>query len=303
MKTTDAYALAGAGLVAFGVAVAVYAFSRNPPAERPDMGMRGLKRKRALDEGGLFAVFEPLLRFLAARTVVLPLDGLRKNIQEKLTHAGDWLGLTPDEFFAMTGLSVLGTVSAAVVMSRLVDEPNPLMITFVAALGFVLPYFQLTGEIERRFKQVNRGLPFAIDLASLAMGAGLDFPGALRQVTEKSPDKTDALYEELTRVLSELELGRTRKQALESLAERCPTESVKDFVASVVQSEEKGNPLSEVLNIQATMLRMRRSVAAEESAARAGIYMMGPLMLIFACIMLIILGPFIVNSITGQGGL
>jgi len=71
----------------------------------------------------------------------------------------------------------------------------------------------------------------------------------------------------------------------------------------VVQSEEKGNPLSEVLNIQATMLRMRRSVAAEESAARAGIYMMGPLMLIFACIMLIILGPFIVNSITGKGGL
>jgi tight adherence protein C len=69
----------------------------------------------------------------------------------------------------------------------------------------------------------------------------------------------------------------------------------------VVQAEEKGNPLAEVLQIQATMLRMRRSVAAEESAARAGVLMMGPLMLIFATIMLIILGPFAVNIASGNG--
>jgi tight adherence protein C len=68
-----------------------------------------------------------------------------------------------------------------------------------------------------------------------------------------------------------------------------------------VQAEEKGNPLAEVLQIQATMLRMRRSVAAEESAARAGVLMMGPLMLIFATIMLIILGPFAVNIASGNG--
>jgi tight adherence protein C len=133
------------------------------------------------------------------------------------------------------------------------------------------------------------------------MSAGLDFPGALRQVTEKTADKGDALYEELTRILQELELGRTRKQALLSFAERAPTESVRDFVSAVVQAEEKGNPLAEVLQIQATMLRMRRSIAAEESAARAGVLMMGPLMLIFCTIMMIILGPFAVNIAAGKG--
>ncbi len=301
--TPQMYAYGGAALVALGIGVAVYAFSRNPSSERPDMGVRGLKRKRALEEGGLFAAGEPLVRFLAGRLSGLPLDSARAAVGEKLTHAGDWLGLTPDEFFALTVLSTLGFAGVSFSTSALLDDVSPLLLMMILALGMVLPWLSLTSEVSRRFKQVNRGLPYAIDLASLAMGAGLDFPGALRQVTDKSPDKTDALYEELTRILAEIDLGRTRKQALEGFVDRCPTESVKDFVSSVVQSEEKGNPLSEVLNIQATMLRMRRSVAAEESAARAGLYMMGPLMLIFACIMLIILGPFIVNSITGKGGL
>jgi tight adherence protein C len=75
-----------------------------------------------------------------------------------------------------------------------------------------------------------------------------------------------------------------------------PTEAVKEFVSSVIQAEEKGNPLSEVLRIQARMLRMRRSVAAEQNASRAGLMMMIPLLLIFASIILLLLGPFIING-------
>jgi tight adherence protein C len=67
-----------------------------------------------------------------------------------------------------------------------------------------------------------------------------------------------------------------------------------------VQAEEKGNPLAQVLRIQAGMLRMRRSIMAEENAARAAVMMMGPLMLIFCAIIIILLGPFIVNSM-GKG--
>jgi tight adherence protein C len=176
-----------------------------------------------------------------------------------------------------------------------------IFVFMLGAFGGLMPHLQVTGEIERRFKQVNRGLPHTIDLVALTMSAGLDFPGAMRQVTEKTADRRDAIYEELNRILQELELGRTRKQALLAFADRCPTEAVRDFTSSVVQAEEKGNPLAEVLQIQATMLRMRRSVAAEESAARAGVLMMGPLMLIFATIMLIILGPFAVNIASGNG--
>lgn len=299
---TSLIAIVGSLLIAFGIAVVIYQLAQQQPAPRPEVGLRGLKRKLALEKGGLFPLIEPVMRFVAGHVSKLPLDETRASIAQKLMHAGDYLGLTPDEYIALSILSgtlffILGVIAALMLPGGF----NPLVVFMLTLLGAILPYLKVQSEIERRFKQINRGLPFAIDLASLAMGAGLDFPGALRQVTEKSPDKSDALYEELTRILNEIDLGRTRRQALEGFAERAPTESVRDFVFAVIQSEEKGNPLADVLTIQATTLRMRRSVAAEEAAARAGVLMIGPLMLIFACIMLIILGPFIVNSATGRG--
>jgi tight adherence protein C len=197
-------------------------------------------------------------------------------------------------------ISAVSMLGVGLLIDALSDIGGIFILMFLG-FGTILPHMQVSGEIERRFKQVNRGLPHTIDLVALTMSAGLDFPGALRQVTEKTADRADAIYEEMVRILQELELGRTRKQALLAFADRCPTEAVKDFVSAVVQAEEKGNPLAEVLQIQATMLRMRRSVAAEESAARAGVMMMGPLMLIFATIMLIILGPFAVNIASGHG--
>jgi tight adherence protein C len=298
----SAYLLKYATLAAFGLSIAIltYILAHNPSADRPEVGLRGLKRKDAMEKSGLFATLEPLMRFIAGRISTLPLDALRERAREQLIRAGDYRGFTPDEYIAMSLLSGIGLLTLGTVACYAIDLSG--MLAFMlCGLGLLMPYLEVQNEIERRYKQVNRGLPFAIDLASLAMGAGLDFPGALRQVTEKSPDKSDALYEELTRILTEIDLGRTRKQALEAFGERCPTEPVKDFVAAVVQSEEKGNPLAQVLEIQAGMLRMRRSVAAEEGAARAGVLMIGPLMLIFGCIMLIILGPFLVNVINGKG--
>ncbi|MBL8600839.1 MAG: type II secretion system F family protein [Myxococcales bacterium] len=288
------------GLLTFGFGLFVFQLAKTPAEEAPDVGVKGLKRKAVLEEGGLFNTIEPLMRWLARRLAPLPFHDTRNRINTQLRQAGEYLGLTADEYLALCILSSLGMLLTGIVIDYLANIGGIFILMFVG-FGTILPHMQVSGEIERRFKQVNRGLPHSIDLVSLTMSAGLDFPGALRQVTEKTADKTDALYEELVRILQELELGRTRKQALLAFGDRAPTEAVRDFVSAVVQAEEKGNPLAEVLQIQATMLRMRRSVAAEESAARAGVLMMGPLMLIFATIMLIILGPFAVNIATGHG--
>lgn len=287
-------------LIVCAVATVFYQFAKSPGELQPDVGLKGLNRRAVLAEQGLFNTIEPLMRWLARRIASLPIDDTRERINTQLRQSGEYLGLTADEYLSLCAISAVGMLAAGVVIAKLANLGTIVILMFVG-FGSILPHMQVSGEIERRFKQVNRGLPHAIDLVALTMSAGLDFPGALRQVTEKTADKKDALYEELTRILQELELGRTRKQALLSFAERAPTESVRDFVSAVVQAEEKGNPLAEVLQIQATMLRMRRSIAAEESAARAGVLMMGPLMLIFCTIMMIILGPFAVNIAAGKG--
>jgi tight adherence protein C len=288
------------GLMVFGLALFIYQLALSPADEQPDVGVKGLKRAAVMEEGGLFTVIEPFMRWLARRIASLPIQDTRDKINKEIREAGEYLGLTADEYLALCVISAVSMLGVGLLIDALSDIGGIFILMFLG-FGTILPHMQVSGEIERRFKQVNRGLPHTIDLVALTMSAGLDFPGALRQVTEKTADRADAIYEEMVRILQELELGRTRKQALLAFADRCPTEAVKDFVSAVVQAEEKGNPLAEVLQIQATMLRMRRSVAAEESAARAGVMMMGPLMLIFATIMLIILGPFAVNIASGHG--
>lgn len=289
-----AYGYASVAMIVSGIALGIFTLARNPPVDTPRLGVRGLKRQQALAEGGSFTSVEPLMRLVASWAAHLPLGDKRREIDEMLKHAGGWLGLTANEFVALSFLGFVGFTVMGLVAVTLAELPS-VMVFFFAGLGGILPYVRATGEVQRRFKEVNRALPGSIDLASLCMGAGLDFPGSLRQIVDKA-GRRDALVEELGFILQELELGRTRRQALENFADRVPTEAVRDFVGTVIQSEEKGNPLAEVLRIQANMLRMRRSVMAEEAAARAAVLMMGPLMLIFGAIILVLLGPFIVNS-------
>jgi tight adherence protein C len=286
-------------MVGSGIGLGVFTLGSNRPEDSPRLGSRGLKRQRALDEAGSFAQLEPLVRMIAGWVAYFPISDQRRKIDELLKHAGDYLGLTANEFFAMSAVGFI--IGSLITLIGLTVFEGPAILFMVGgALGAATPYFNVTGERDKRFKEVNRSLPGAIDLASLCMGAGLDFPGAIRQIVEKAGNR-DSLVEEFERLLQELELGRTRRQALENFADRAPTEAVRDFVGAVVQAEEKGNPLAEVLRIQATMLRMRRSVMAEEAATRAALLMMGPLMLIFGAIILCLLGPFFVQTM--QAGL
>jgi tight adherence protein C len=162
-------------------------------------------------------------------------------------------------------------------------------------LGAALPWIAMSDAASTRITQINRGLPYAIDLMALAMSAGQDFPGAVRQVVSKSSDPDDALVEELGIVLQELSLGTTRKRALQALHERAPTDAVAEFVGAVVQAEDRGNPVAAVLQVQATVSRVRRTVRAEESAAKAGVAMVGPLLLVFLCIMLLVMAPMLMR--------
>jgi len=297
--TARTYAYLAMVMIAAGLFIGVWTLGRNRPEDSPRLGLRGKKRQKALEAGGAFATFEPMIRMVAGWIAYFPITDYRRRIDELLKHAGDWLGLTANEFLALCLISGVGFGLLGLIVVNLLGLPS---ILFVVAFvfGALVPYFQVTAERDRRFKECNRALPSAIDLASLCMGAGLDFPGAIRQIVDKSGNREDALHEQLELILQELELGRTRRQALENFADRVPTEAVRDFVSAVVQSEEKGNPLAEVLRIQATMMRMRRSIMAEEAAARAAVMLMGPLMLIFGAIILCLMGPFIIQGMSAN---
>jgi tight adherence protein C len=161
----------------------------------------------------------------------------------------------------------------------------------------VLPLERVRGVAATRKRRIARDLPAAIDLLALCMGAGLDFAGALSLLVARPASGDSPLTAELARVLSEAALGRTRAEALSALASRVPIDAVRDFTAAVIQAELQGNPLRDAIAIQARMSRMRRSARAEQAAARASVLLAFPLLLLLGALLLLMLGPFLVNGV------
>jgi tight adherence protein C len=293
-----AYRYAFLVAAALAMALAVYAVASAPTREPQRYGMRGMKRERAVQAGGLFARFEPLVRWAGVRMSGLLSDAQRESLDKQLRVAGDFLGLTAEEYAGLMALSTLGGALVGLSVALLGD--GQLMFLFCVAFGAAAPYLIVSGEGQKRLLKIRHGLPHAIDLMTLSMSAGLDFPAAVRQVIEKASDPRDALVEEFRHISSGLQLGRTRKQTLLDFAHRAPTDSVLEFVSAVVQAEERGNPLAEVLAIQAESLRRKRTTGAEEAASRAGVAMAGPLLLLFISIMIIIIGPMVLKLQKGM---
>lgn len=281
--------------VALALFFLIYALASAPSRTASRLGMRGLKRRRAIEDNGAWGQLEPVVRWLGVRVGGLIGDEMYARLDDQISLAGDYLGLTPEEYVSLSIVSSILCGLAAGVSAVALGNNVALFMVIGVGLGAALPYLQISGEGQRRLKEINRGLPYVIDLMALGMSAGLDFPGAVRQVVEKSSNPEDPLIEEFTRVLQELSLGRTRKQALSDFAKRVPASSVTEFVSALVQAEDRGNPVADVLQIQAGVSRMRRTVNAEEAAAKAGVKMVGPLFLLFACIMLLVMGPMILK--------
>ncbi|MBX3225727.1 MAG: type II secretion system F family protein [Labilithrix sp.] len=275
-----------------------YGVASTPTRIASRLGLRGLKRQRVLQQNELWAGIEPLIRWLGVRVSGIMSDSQRAELDRQIGLAGDYLGISADEYLAMTLLSGFagGIVGA---FAGYVLEMGGIIFIVGIMLGGAMPYMQISGVAQERLKNIGRGLPYVIDLMALSMGAGLDFPGAVRQVVEKNSNPNDPLVEEFTLLLQSMNLGRTRKEGLLEFARRAPIETVTEFVNSLVQAEERGNPVAEVLAIQATVSRTRRSVRAEELAAKAGVQMVGPLMLVFFCIMGLLMGPALMNIMAG----
>lgn len=287
-----------AAAVFVAIVVAAYVVASAPSRTASRLGLRGLKRQRALQSNEAWAAIEPMVRWLGVRVSGIPTEEQRAALDRQISLAGDYLGLTPDEYLALFIISGLAGAGAGAI-AGVILKMGALLVIVGVILGTAAPYMIVSGEAQERQKNVSRGLPYVIDLMALAMGAGLDFPGAVRQVVDKSSNPDDPIVEEFTLLLQTLNLGRTRKDALLEFARRSPSSSVQEFVNALVQAEERGNPVAEVLSIQASSSRTRRSVRAEELAAKAGVKMTGPLMLVFLAVLGLIAGPAMMTITEG----
>jgi len=156
-------------------------------------------------------------------------------------------------------------------------------------LGFYLPQMWLGSKIARRQKEVRKALPDALDLLTICVEAGLGFDAAMAQVCQKWNSQ---LTMALQRVLQEIQLGKMRREALRDMADRIGLAELTSFVAAVIQSEQLGVRLANVLHIQADQMRVRRRQIAEEEARKAPLKMLIPMaLLIFPALIIVLITP------------
>jgi tight adherence protein C len=156
--------------------------------------------------------------------------------------------------------------------------------------GAAYPLLWLRDRVRARHRTIARALPYSLDLLTLSVEAGLDFPAALAKVVEKG--RSGPLAEELSVVLKELRLGKTREEALRNLARRVDLPALTSFVQALVHADRMGSPLGKVLRILSTQLRIERSQRAEKLANEAPVKLLLPLVFfIFPTLFLMLFGP------------
>ncbi len=286
---------------ALAAALVTYQIVRAPARNAGTLGPRGLKRQRALEHGVWFPVFEPSLRWCATRISGLVPEGLCRSLERRLVRAGDFLGLTAEEYVVLLFVGMIGGLFAGYVDDTMYKH-GPASYVVGAMLGAFYVQTRIDLETARRAREITHGLPYVTDLLALAMTAGLDFPAAVRNVLERSSDKNDALTDELELVLRQIALGQTRKYALMQFAERTNVPAAVEFAHVVAQADERGSPLAEVLGVQAQVARNKRSANAEDILNKAQQKMFVPLLMMLASVM-IMLGAssviLILNTLNG----
>ena len=282
--------------VLFAVVGAAMPSRKDPIAERLD---RVIVRPRTIEEIEMQAPFterflKPLASQVAKVVSRLTPSGALENTQRQLMFGGYSGRVQVSDFMGIKGLATLLGVGLAVAISLLSAQSSVvtfMLIVVFGSLGYFLPDLWLRGRIRRRRDQVARALPDAIDLLTISVEAGLGFDLALARVVSKSDN---ALTREFARVIQEMRIGVARRDALRSLVERTGVDDLNTFISAIIQAEQLGASVANVLRIQATEMRTRRRQRAERLAHEAPIKMLFPMaFLIFPPIFIVVLGPAI----------
>ncbi len=220
--------------------------------------------------------------------------GMEKKLEEKYMLLGRPSGTDPLRMLHAKQMLALVLPVAFYMMSD-----SPFTIIF-APLGFLLPdVFSYSRRIRARQEDIIHNFPTFVDLAALMIESGLDYMTAFDRIVKIAPVKTN-LESEMERTINEVQLGYSRRDALRRLSLRTGLQEVRSFVGLVIQSDELGTSLVELLRNYSTDMRFRRLNKAEKLAAQASTKMLIPLFIfIFPTVFILMLSPMISDLMTG----
>ncbi len=240
----------------------------------------------------LFKLLLPLAPNVSPLASASILAGYRKSAREGILMAGIEQLIDEEGLVCVSILSsMLGIIFSVVIL---------IFGQFFASVAILLvfvfyPKLWLNSSIRRRHLEIQKALPNVLDLLTLSVEAGRDFLTALRDILARR--RRDALCEELERAFREIQLGRQRRVALKDLAMRVQQPDLTIVLNSIIQADELGVSIGQILRIQGDQLRLKRFSRAERLANEAPVKILFPLaVFIMPAVIIILLGPVILKG-------
>ena len=256
-----------------------------------------------LDQPLISRVIRPFLDYLSKAVMRITPKEMISSLESKITKAGNPWDLVVKDWINLQAVLVIGIPVITYIALRNSGIPagTRLMLLIAEAaldLSFRDSYL---ARCTARQKTILNSLPDVIDLITVIVEAGLGFDGALMKVVEKKPGP---LAEEFDRVLQEIKVGRKKKDALRDMVNRLDIQDFTTFVGAIIQADQFGVGIAQVLRIQSEQIRLKRKQRAQERAMKVPVRMLIPMVVfIFPTLFVVLLGPVVIKLIEQFSGM
>jgi len=307
----DAITILASGVTAAGLGLAWVGVLRTHPSGQPDAAdyLRTLddsfdepldEYQQKLQEPAVQRLLRPLGAAAGSRIGSVTPRAQLDRIHSQLIQAGLGGTIRAEEMATLQVILLAGSALAGVFLTILTQPRMAFAVLLVLGFPFfalMAPQAWLTRQVNDRKDALRADLPDALDLLAIAVEAGTGFEGAIGVVCSNF---ATPLGEEFSRTLKEMELGLSRREALQNLKRRTEVPELSNFVLALVQADALGMPIGRVLKTQAVEMRNKRRAWAREKAAKLPVKMMLPLVFfIFPAILIVTLGPAVSTVVGG----
>lgn len=219
----------------------------------------------------------------------------REQLRHRLLLAGNPRGIDVGRFL---GIKVLGAVGVTALIVALAVVFRASLLGWIlgialSVMSYWLPDLWLSSAISRRQRRIRLALPDMLDMLTISVEAGLGFDQAVAKIVRMS---RGPLAEEFARMLQEIQAGASRGDALKRMTARTDVQELNTFATAIVQAEQLGIPVANVLRVQAKEMRLVRRQRAEEQAQKTPVKIVFPLVLcILPATLIVILGPALIS--------
>lgn len=246
----------------------------------------------------------PLVRLVALVGRVVARSGLLSTKTliefEQTLHASGFRGGNGLALFVGAKLLLALLLPLAMLLLKEAAPMRPLLgdtlMVGSAIFGLLGPDVGVRWLRKRHLKQVEKGVPDALDMLVICAEAGLGLEPAINRVGQEMAHAYPAVAEEFRETASELRITSDMRAALQNLGKRTGLEQLQRLGSVLTQSIQYGTPLAHAMRTLAGEMREEMLTRFEARAARLPVLLTVPMIVfILPCLFLIVGGPAVIQ--------